>query len=61
MIRVWLLLLERISCQVFSSEIGELVALREGLQLAHFYDLKVDFVDVISSSLVPILTIQSLL
>ena len=39
----------------FNAENGELIALREGLLLAHFYQLKVDLAEVISPSVVSIL------
>ncbi|TXG70978.1 hypothetical protein EZV62_005913 [Acer yangbiense] len=39
----------------FTVEMGELIALREGLQLAHFYNMKVDLAEVISPKVVSIL------
>ncbi|TXG57156.1 hypothetical protein EZV62_018469 [Acer yangbiense] len=39
----------------FTAEMGELITLREGLQLAHFYNMKVDFAEVISPKVVSIL------
>ena len=39
----------------FTEEVGELIALREGLQLAHFYNLKVNLVEVMSHRVVSVL------
>ena len=39
----------------FNAENGELIALREGLLLAHFYQLKVDLAEVFTPSVVSIL------
>ncbi|TXG66527.1 hypothetical protein EZV62_007802 [Acer yangbiense] len=43
----------------FTAELGEMMALREGLQLAHFYNMKVDLAEVISPKVVSILNDSS--
>ncbi|TXG51422.1 hypothetical protein EZV62_023946 [Acer yangbiense] len=39
----------------FTAKVEELIGLHEGLQLAHFYNMKVDFAEVISPKVVSIL------
>ena len=45
----------------FQAEIGELIALREGMLLAKFFDLKVDYAEGFSSLVVSILNDSILL